>query len=323
MSSRKAILLVAVSFALFQCHAAEVVRVQKIWDKAPHNAFTGLIWFSNQWMCVFREGKSHVSPEGSIRVLQSENGRDWSSKALIQKEGADLRDPKIVLTPRHELMIYAAAAFPAPAAVKHQSMAWFSKDGKDWGEPDEIGDANVWVWRVAWNKTNAYAVGYDTSAEEFTRLYKSDDGRRFNSIVPRLFDKGNPNESGLVFLQDGSLACLLRRDGPNANGLFGVAKPPFVEWNWKDTGKKIGGPDLLQLPNGRLIGAVRLYDGGARTSVVEIDGNSGALTELVKLPSGGDCSYPGLVWKENRLWMSYYSSHEGKTAIYFAEVKLD
>ena len=32
---------------------------------------------------------------------------------------------------------------------------------------------------------------------------------------------------------------------------------------------------------------------------------------------------PGLVWHDNLLWMSYYSSHEGKTSIYLAKIKLD
>ena len=33
-------------------------------------------------------------------------------------------------------------------------------------------------------------------------------------------------------------------------------------------------------------------------------------------PSGGDTSYPGIVWHDGKLWMSYYSSHEGKARIY-------
>ena len=44
--------------------------------------------------------------------------------------------------------------------------------------------------------------------------------------------------------------------------------------------------------------------------------------ERLKLPSGGDCSYPGLVWHEGVLWVSYYSSHEGRTMIYLARVQL-
>ena len=39
------------------------------------------------------------------------------------------------------------------------------------------------------------------------------------------------------------------------------------------------------------------------------------------LPSSGDCSYPGLVWHDDRLWMSYYSSHEGKANIYLAVIR--
>ena len=52
-----------------------------------------------------------------------------------------------------------------------------------------------------------------------------------------------------------------------------------------------------------------------------LDPEEGELTEILKLPSGGDCSYPGLVWHNNLLWVSYYSSHEGKTSIYLATVK--
>ncbi|MET8233218.1 hypothetical protein ABZS77_21380 [Micromonospora sp. NPDC005298] len=40
------------------------------------------------------------------------------------------------------------------------------------------------------------------------------------------------------------------------------------------------------------------------------------------LPSGGDTSYPGLVWHNDLLWVSYYSSHEERTCVYVAEVSL-
>ncbi len=43
---------------------------------------------------------------------------------------------------------------------------------------------------------------------------------------------------------------------------------------------------------------------------------------VLTLPSGGDTSYPGLVWHQNLLWMLYYSSHEGKTSMYLAKIRL-
>ena len=42
-----------------------IVSVQKIWARAPHNAFTDLIRFNDRWFCVFREGQAHVSPDGA------------------------------------------------------------------------------------------------------------------------------------------------------------------------------------------------------------------------------------------------------------------
>ena len=70
------------------------------------------------------------------------------------------------------------------------------------------------------------------------------------------------------------------------------------------------------------IAAVRLHVPKTRTSLVWIDPIAGTLTECLALPSGGDTSYAGMVLHDDLLWISYYSSHEEKTCIYLAKVKL-
>jgi hypothetical protein len=80
---------------------------------------------------------------------------------------------------------------------------------------------------------------------------------------------------------------------------------------------------MILLPSGQLLAGVRLYDQKVRTSLCWIDKETGKLTEALPLPSGGDSSYPGLVWHEDVLWVSYYSSHEGKTSIYLAKVAIE
>ena len=45
-------------------------------------------------------------------------------------------------------------------------------------------------------------------------------------------------------------------------------------------------------------------------------------TPAAKLPNGGDSSYAGLLWHNGLLWISYYSSHSGKTSIYLAKAKI-
>lgn len=310
-------------FALFVSASAAELRLidaRKIWDAAPHNAFTDLTRHNGEFLCVFREGAGHVSPDGKIRVIASKDGTNWASVALIAQAERDLRDPKITLMPDGSLMIYAAAADRPKTPVTHQSVASFSKDSRDWSAPIDIADRNVWLWRLAWRDQNGYGIGYDTAGEKLVRLYETTDGRHFKTVVENLYDEQSPNESGLAFEPDGTLLCLLRRDGQPGHGVFGSAKPPYTKWQWQDTGAKIGGPQMLRLPDGRLLGVVRLYDGGARTAVVQIDRTTGQLRELLKLPSGGDCSYAGMVLHQNELWISYYSSHESKTSIYLARV---
>ena len=43
---------------------------------------------------------------------------------------------------------------------------------------------------------------------------------------------------------------------------------------------------------------------------------------IASLNTAGDTSYAGLLWHEGSLWVSYYSSHEGKASIYLALVDL-
>lgn len=300
----------------------KLVEVRRIWDKAPHNAFTDLIRFHDRWFCVFREGQGHVSPDGALRVITSLNGEEWESAALIVSTNADLRDAKITITPNGQLMLCGGASLHDQSKNKLLSFAWFSDDGRTWSEKHLIGDPDLWLWRVTWHKGKAYSIGYGCGNDQFVRLYSSDDGKKFDTLVERLFDVGDPNETSLVFEGD-TLYCLLRRDGNPNTGMLGVSQPPYTAWEWKDLGKRIGGPHMLRLPDGRFVAAVRLYDGRERTSLCWLDIQSGTLTEALTLPSGGDTSYAGLVLHEGLLWVSYYSTHEEKTAIYLAKVKVE
>jgi hypothetical protein len=302
--------------------AAEVVELRKIWDQAPHNAFTDLVRFDDRWFCTFREGKAHVSPDGALRVIMSRDGREWQSAARIEHASADLRDPKLALAPDGKLMLTAAAALDQPAEHRHQTLIWYSADGREWGEPIAVGDPDFWLWRTTWHGRAAYNVGYHTAGGRSIRLYRSTDGRSFAPLVERLAVDGSPSESTLWFGQDGAALCLVRRDDTPSSALLGSASAPYREWTWKDLGVRVGGPHLIRLPDGRYLAAGRRYDGRVRTAIMQLDPAEGRLTELAVLPSAGDTSYPGLVWHDEVLWVSYYSSHEGKTSIYLAKVRL-
>ncbi len=302
-----------------------LVESRRIWDKAKHNAFTDLLRHKNRWYCVFREGTAHVSPDGALRVIVSDDGETWESLALITSAEYDLRDAKLTTTPDGRLMLNGAGMI-ADADVRYYSMVWFSSDdGRTWTKGRQIGDPGFWLWRTQWHDDMAYSMGYSTDRERTQRklrLYRSKDGGKFETLVEQLSAPAGCGEDTILFMKDQSALCLLRHETGDRMAQLGTASQPYTNWKWRDLNLRIGGPNMIQLPDGRILAATRLYRGGARTSLSWLDPDNGKLTEVLKLPSGGDTSYAGLVLHEGLLWVSYYSSHEAKTSIYLAKVRI-
>ncbi len=314
----------------------KLLSVEKIWDQGAHNAFTDLTRHGDYFYCVFREAEGHVSPEAKIRIIRSKFGKEWESAGLLEMEGQDLRDPKITVTPvGNRLMVLGGAAKRQGKehATEHRSFAAFSDDGTSWGPLEWVADQDQWLWRVTWHKGIAYGVAYSAGLENrkdssyWTTLLYSEDGKKFRTRLPTLRKEGGPNEATLRFAQDSETCyCLQRRDGKETNtALLGICGHPYTSWTWNDLGRYFGGPNFIQLPDGRWLAAGRLHtDDGSKTAICELVTNTPARLEpLLYLPSGGDTSYPGLLWYNDELWVSYYSSHEGKTSIYLARLKVE
>jgi hypothetical protein len=301
-----------------------LLELRRIWDRARHNAFTDLIRFKGHWYCAFREGKSHVCDTGRLRVITSPDGQEWTSAALMAWDGGDVRDAKLSIAADGRLMLSGAVRFLKPVEGQtHQSVSWLSADGKQWDGPFRIGDPNLWMWSATWYKSTGYSIGYSTAGRRFIRLYHTRDGEKWTTLADDIFPGGTyANETSLVFAPDDTCYCLLRRDSQEATAQLGTAKPPYTKWAWKDLGVRVGGPKMIQLPDGRFLATVRLYDEKVRTGVCWIDAEAGRLHEILTLPSGGDTSYAGMVLHEGLLWVSYYSSHERKTSIYLAKLRI-
>lgn len=108
-------------------------------------------------------------------------------------------------------------------------------------------------------------------------------------------------------------------------GWLGTAAAPFKDWTWHETGFRFGGPNFIVLPSssktpGKLWAVVRTYGTKRGTALAEMDERS--IKPILEFPSGGDTSYAGIVDHDGLLWISYYSSHEGKTSIYLAKVRV-
>src|SRR5687768_301303 len=90
--------------------APELLSVERIWDRAPHNAFTDLIRFDDRWVCAFREAPAHKGgvKDSRIRVLTSADAKTWESCGELADPRGDIRDAKMAILPDGRLMLLTA-----------------------------------------------------------------------------------------------------------------------------------------------------------------------------------------------------------------------
>ena len=325
-----AVVLLSASLLRAQAPTAELVSVEKIWDKAPHNGFTDLTRFQNLFYCCFREAESATKGEGVIRTLISASGKVWVDNVTISEPGVDLRDPKLIVTP-DEKRLYLLCGGQS-ATLGRQPRYATSMDGKVWTPTQKLLAKGDWLWRVSVNSADKrfYGASYNIHPSsggpapepEFSlKTYASEDGSvwQLSSIlkVP-----GQPSETTLRFLKDGTALALITRQGADRKGIIGTSKAPYRDWTYAATGLPIGGPNFIELPDGKLIAGSRGFGATPGPHMVLFAMTPTSLTPILELPSSGDCSYPGMYWHDDILHVTYYSSHEGKAAIYYARVKV-
>lgn len=314
----------------------KAIEVIKIWSQAPHNAFTDLIRFNNAFYCTFREGSSHVNGwDGKARVLKSTDGITWQSISLLEVAGRDARDPKISVTPDNRLMLLMdVEANNNGTIISRKPYVSFSdQNGENFSLPkeskidDRIASWSDWVWRVTWYQGTGYAINYQPNGVAY--LLKTTDGLYFENVT-KINLGGVPNESTIRFDNNGKMYAVIRRETQDKMGVIATANPPYNVLSFKYLDQRLGGPNFLFLNDNTIAIGSRLYpaDGSGNTSnanhltAVFVADLNGKINKIIKLPSGGDCSYPGMVIHDGKLWYSYYSSHEGKTSIYLAKIPL-
>ncbi len=305
---------------------------EKIWDGAPHSAFTDLIEWDGKLYCAFRIGNDHVprqaGDEGRIQLIVSaDDGKTWTDVVTLAEPKIDLRDPRLSVTPDGRLMIlFAGSNYDGGSTLKGRDCrvvfgkpdGTFSDQQVIEFDSDVAGDVD-WLWRVSWGDDGTgYGVVYQPDKETWgLHLVKTRDGVHYD-LVKSLDLPGKPNESTIRF--DGKRMWIVVRNEAR-NGHLGQSGPPYTDWQWVDVDRRLGGPNMQRLPDGRWLMSTREYGDVTRT-VYGILPETGNFQKLGTLPSAHDTSYPGIVIQGDEVLISYYSGHEGKTSIYLARIPL-
>lgn len=304
-----------------------LLSFQKLTHNNKHNAFTDLIYYDGAFWCSYRQATNHMSLDGIVQIQKSIDGVSWSLITELSWSGGDMRDPKFFTDKNHNLFLMVGIRLAVvPNNYQHiLSSVWRYKSHTKSFELSSI-DEKTWRWSGVLVDSEIFSVGY-AGADIKGTLYKAD--RNFNWLkwVSPFFPASEcfSNETSLIYdAKHKQLVALVRRDGKdNCPALLGKSQAPFISWHWKALNLRIGGPKLLLTTERFLLAGFRIFtEDSAKMVVAEVDTTSNQLNILLELPSSGDCSYPGMVQKNNHLYISYYSSHDNGTQIYFSVLSI-
>src|SRR5690606_40002680 len=107
---------------------------------------------------------------------------------------------------------------------------------------------------------------------------------------------GFPNEATVRFSKDGTLYAIIRRETGDKMGVFAKSKPPYTDWTYIKLNEQLGGPDFLFINDQEYILGTRTHRKGISPYTGFFIGskNTDKLKEVLKLPSSGDNSCPGM-----------------------------
>ncbi|MCO6458631.1 MAG: hypothetical protein J5I93_25270 [Pirellulaceae bacterium] len=314
---------------------ATLVRATKVCDQQPTVLGSDLVRFGDRWFAVQLE--NHPA---QARVFCSTDGADWEAVASLASRTPNrgVGNPRFGITADGQLMLTAVGVVPNPYAEVPvpmyggtlNTLGWFSKDGRTWGTPQQIGQANFPFSGVVWDNGVAYSYGCGCicGSAQTIQLFTSTSGRRFESRYEETFSGFFPEEASVV-LQGERAICLMSRsngmfaDEGRQTGYLGVAQAPYANWKWKAIDGRIKYPNLIRLPDERIVVAVALVGDEPRTVLCELDATTGALTELLAFPTGGKLQPIGLALHDGQLWASYHAGGEGMHRLHLAQIQFD
>ncbi|CAN5211510.1 sialidase family protein [soil metagenome] len=321
---------------------AELVSTKMIWNQAPRNYDSDIVRFKDRWLVVCTESSGEYAQDAVLRVLTSADGVKWESTAEIKSttQGKGLYDPKLSLMPDGKLMVSAKVVVPNPNSTEPlprwggtvTTMAWYSADGVKWGDVDQIGEMNNPFGRTTWHKGTAYTYGHGRICgnSQTVGIYVKEKGKGHEIVYEKTFSGFFPQDAAVVFHGDVAHCLMSRVDDGNTGtvgnapigAMLGTSKAPYQKWEWKELDQKLSFPNLIRLPDQRLLAAVAVSDDKSRTVLGEFDLATGKLTELLTLPTNGTCRDVGVTFHDGHVWVSYHGMDDNKMSIHLAKVKL-
>ena len=209
------------------------------------------------------------------------DGARWESTALLEgpiPKKSYRYDPAFTVRSDVKLQV---------SALGMRTFAWFSADGRTWSERRRLGRNHFVYSHDVWNKGIAlkYAHGTHDGNASTIQCLSSKDGMSFQTLFQETVEY-IPDDAAIIFDRDRA-HCVVSRQAANPvargwefgrqfqAGLLGRADAPYMDWKWKRIDAPLCVPNLLRLPDGRIIAAVGLSDKKDCIALCELELSTG------------------------------------------------
>lgn len=310
----------------------ETMDIKRIWDRGGHNAYTDINFFKGKLYVVLREAASDIpsndSEYGKLRVLRSEDGEFWESMTVIEKPGVDLRDPKLIVTRKKRLLILAKGVQYDGTAIKsiRSYTSLSDPEPKKFAELELLeleGTLNTetsFLWQMTWYNKTGYGVlsKKDKNDGVYKTLLVKNEKKMEIEIIKELDLEGDLTDATVRFLS-GAEMMIIGKTG-DGKGVMGTSKAPYTDWTWKPLNLELAGANFEIIPINKVLVGTALSNETGNYSALLLGKKDEDFQEAMKLPSGGDTGHVGFFTIAGYVWLSYHSSHEGKTSVYYARI---
>jgi len=322
-----AFLLCAVSaIASAETSAAKLEWAEKAFGDGRHNAFTDITFWHGVFYLCFRNGTSHGSMDGLIKIMRSADARAWEPCGELDTLGDD-RDPHFAVTEDALYVFFGVwdlkhgEEHATPDRNSIRSHMASTHDGSTWSKIQGVYEPGWWLWRVIQYKGTFYTAAYTAyrpkPAQRELRLLSSPDGLEWNLISTIAKDR-MPTESDLWFDGQGSLNVITRMADETNEACWFKSDASLKEWRPQFLGDIIHSPAVARWQDRIFVAGRGKSDRGWVTRVWGL--SSDRAVSLLTLPSTGDTAYPGLIVDpataadtlQPALLISWYSQHEPK-----------
>lgn len=299
--------------------AQTIVSNELIWQGNDYAAFTSLVFHKGYFYCAFRNANKHSDTKGVdcgvVQIIRSKEGDVWEDYMSFSETGFDLRDPQLSITPDNVLMLLTnKVQYKEDRVVSRQTCVSFIDDGSRNPSliPIEFDSVLVknWLWNIEWIKNKAYGFIY----VPYFAFVESQDGVHYR-IINKFDIDDMPTEASVIKKGRKKIAVVRRK----TTALIGVCKNN--RWEWFDTQQKVECPKLFKIRR-RIYVLGRYYGETKQLALFKLDAKKHVLDFILGIPCKLDCAYPGVVYKDKVIYISYYSGDGKNSDIYFAKVKL-